>query len=141
MRTPPFFEPTSEPHGVDVVVMPVIDEGTVIDLIAWRSLAPDAWLWRNGDGWALGIDAIETPSHWNGHGSITLHATPLDWLRAGGSGACILSWNETSMIRKLANFDTINCACRRAATKLYDILSKPHRLPKIVRGQSNELAA
>lgn len=132
MRGAQFFEPTNELYGIDAVLMPVMEEGTVIDLIAWRTLAPDAWLWRNGDGWALGIDQITQPSPWDGFREITLHATPLDWLRAGGDGACILDWSAVSHIRRLALFDTIRCDHPTVQKRLSGILSQPERKTKIV---------
>jgi hypothetical protein len=132
MRGKQFFEPTAEPFGIDAVVMPVMDEGTVTDIIAWRTLAPEAWLWRNGDGWALGIDEIERPHLWDGFREITVHATPLDWLRAGGEGAVILDWSAAQHIRKIAMFDTIRCDHHTVKDRLSALLSQPERKPKIV---------
>ena len=132
MRGKQFFEPTREPYGVDAVIMPVVAEGTTIDLISWRTLAPDAWLWRNGDGWALGIDIITSPPLWDGFQEITLHATPLDWLRAGGTGAVILDWAAVPHIRRLAMFDTILCDHPTVQKRLASILNAPERKPKII---------
>lgn len=134
MRGDQFFEPTSEPYGVDAVIMPVMDEGTTIDLIAWRSLRPDAWLRRNGQGWALGIDLIQEPPLWDGFKEITVYATPLDWLRAGGQGAVILDWPAVSLIRKLDKFDTIICEDPVVRMRLDSILSAPAHKPKITSG-------
>lgn len=133
MRGKQFFEPTSEPYGVDAVIMPVMEEGTTIDLIAWRSLRPDFWLRRNGQGWALGIDLIQEPHLWDGFKEITLHATPLDWLRAGGQGAVILDW-PVSLIRKLDKFNTIICEDAGVRKRLDSILSVPAHKPKIISG-------
>lgn len=141
MRAKQFFEPTNEPFGIDAVLMPVMEEGAVIDLIAWRTLAHDAWLWRNGDGWALGIDEITSPSPWDGFREITLHATPLDWLRAGGAGACILDWSAVSHIQKLALFDTVLCDHPTVQKRLTWILNTPDRKPKIVSGARHGKAA
>ena len=141
MRAGQFFEPTSEPYGVDAVLMPVMCEGAVIDLIAWRTLAPDGWLWRNGGGWALGIDLITSPPHWDGFRDITLHATPLEWLRAGGIGAVILDWSAVSYIRKLSFFDTVHCNDLRVQKRLGFILSAPARKPRIVSGARHGQAA
>lgn len=134
MRGKQFFEPTSEPYGVDVGIMPVMEEGTTIDTIAWRSLRPDAWLWRNGQGWALGIDLIQEPPLWDGFKEITVHATPLDWLCAGGQGVVILDWHAASLIRKLDKFDTIICEDPVVRKRLDSILSVPAQKPKITSG-------
>lgn len=141
MRGKQFFEPTIEPYGIDAVVMPVMEEGSVSDIIAWRTTAPDAWLWRSGDGWALGIDEIASPSLWDGYREITLHATPLDWLRAGGDGAVILDWSAVSHIRKLALFDTVLCDHPTVQKRLTWILNTPDRKPKIVSGARHGKAA
>ncbi|MFN0045538.1 MAG: hypothetical protein ACKVOS_03645 [Sphingorhabdus sp.] len=132
MRGKQFFEPTSEPYGIDAVIMPVMDEGEIVDLIAWRTLAPSALRWRNGDGWVLGIDAIQEPPLWDGFREITLHATPLDWIRNGGNGAVILDWSAVSQIRKLALFDIIRCDHPNVHQQLSAILSQPERKPKIL---------
>lgn len=132
MRGQHTFEPTIEPYGVQALIMPVVDEGSIIDAIAWRSLRPDAWLWRNGNGWALGIGLIQEPPLWDGFKEITLHATPLDWLRAGGEGAVVLDWSAITHIRKLAMFDTIKCDHPTVQKRLSAILSQPERKPKIV---------
>src|SRR5687767_2385928 len=62
------FEPAEEgPLSIiiPVVEFPMIDfygvdvETTeIIDLIAFRSNNPFRWLWRTGDGWALGSDLL-----------------------------------------------------------------------------------
>ena len=132
MRGQHTFEPTSEPYGVSALIMPVMYQGTIIDQIAWRSLRNDAWLWRIGAGWALGIDEIECPPLWEGFKEITLHATPLDFLQAGGEGAVILDWSAIGNIRKLAMFDTIRCNHPTVQNRLSAILSQPERKPKIV---------
>lgn len=136
------FEPTVEPYGVTALIMPVMHEGTIIDQIAWRSLRTDAWLWRIGSGWALGIDEIECPLHWDGFREITLHATPLDWLRASGQGAVILNWDAITQIRQLAMFDTVRCDHPTVHRQLSEILSQPERKPKIIgTGAKRERAA
>ena len=134
MRGVRFFEPSAEPYGIDAVVMPVIADGVIIDNIAWRTLAPDAWLLRTGDGWVLGEDLITSPSLWDGFREITLHATPLDWLRAAGEGAVVLDWTAPEHIRKLAMFDVIHAVDIRVRQQLTDILIKPERMPKIIAG-------
>jgi hypothetical protein len=142
MRGKHTFEPTTEAYGVSALIMPVMHDGTIIDQIAWRSLRPDLWLWRIGAGWALGIDEIESPPLWEGFKEITLHATPLDWLRAGGEGAVVLDWNAIADIRKLAMFDTIRCDHSTVQRQLSAILSQPERKPRIVgTGAKRERAA
>ena len=57
-----------------------------IDLIAMKTSSPERWLWRTGDGWALGVEhlGVDAP--------LRVVATPLDWIAAEGRALCILDW-------------------------------------------------
>lgn len=118
-----FYQPGDGPAHV---IMPVTEEGDLIDLIAWRSSNPARWFWRTGLGWALGTDYLLP--RWD-NGPVQLHATPLDWLAAAGEGMCILDWSAPE-IRELAALDAIE-ADEMIGRKLLAILSKPARLPRI----------
>ncbi len=61
------------------------------DLCAWSPSQPNCWFMRTGNGFMLNPDE---PERCRIHQEpIELHATPLDWLRAGGRGAVILDWS------------------------------------------------
>lgn len=90
------FEPADD--GRPALVVPVakpivreisglaIDDVEIVDLIAVRSSDPARWLWRDGQGWALGAGLI-------GRGApLRVVPTPFDWLREGGDALCILDW-------------------------------------------------
>lgn len=69
-----------------------------VDLVAIDPARPDGWaLWRGAEellgGWTL--DRATT----FGEASVRLHATPLDWLRAGCTGVCVLEWNHAARAR------------------------------------------
>ena len=112
------------------VLSPVYAAGDVIDIVAWRSDQPMNWAWRTGLGWALGADELHR-DYWPGDAPLTVHATPLDWLRAGGTGLCVLDW-EADELETLRGVQAIE-ANDWIATRLLRTLSKPRRLPAIVR--------
>jgi len=127
-----YWQPHSGPAAIGAVIQPVYDGGDIIDLIAWRSLKPLDWRWRVGEGWALGTDCLQG-SAWLGFNSITVHATPLAWLVAGGEGLTILNWTSSSLYQ-LSQFDEIVCSDGKVAARLNNILSRPARVPSIIRG-------
>ena len=139
----PFGVATVEPRpggsflfgaGAAHIVQPVIFEGELVDLVAWRSLTPERWLSRTGVAWCLGEDALEA-DHWNltKPDVPTIHATPLEWLRTGGDGFCILDWDSPEIRLRLIELDAIRCTNRILEKTLIDAISKPVRLPRINR--------
>lgn len=135
-----YFQSIEKPAGVGAIIQPVIEDGEIVDLIAWRSLRPDDWRWRRGTGWALGVDNLKNTGGWDGCKSIRLFSTPLEWLCAGGIGSCILNWDAPE-IRHFDGFDTIECTEARVAQKLRPILSKPIHIPEIKVERSSVRAA
>jgi hypothetical protein len=105
---------------------PIRSGGELIDLCAWRPSRPDRWLLRTGAGWALGEDA--------GIGDweyvLDLHATPLDWIKSGGSGLCVLDWSSPDL-HQLALLHTIRVCDPELGKTLISALSRPIRLPAI----------
>jgi hypothetical protein len=79
------------------VILPVEEQGAMIDLVAFDPRKPDLWACRTGTGWALGHDAIVNATQaWPGSERLELHPTPLEWMRAGGTGACVWRWCDES---------------------------------------------
>ncbi len=65
----------------------------ILDLIAFRPDQPETWWRRIGEpGLVLGSDNVDL-AHVEGW-PISLHQTPLDWLRADCRGACLLDHCE-----------------------------------------------
>lgn len=122
--------------GPPHVVMPVMDVGSMIDLIAWRTTQPARWLWRKGLGWALGTDWLLP--RWD-DGPVRLFATPLEWLAGAGQGICILDWNAPE-IREMAMLEAIE-ADELIGRRLLAVLSKPVRLPRMVYRKAVRRAA
>lgn len=114
-----------EPH----LVLPVVMDGELIDLVAFRSSNPADWMLRTGLGWSLGMDRGLEPYTWGT--PPTLHETPLDWLRADCQGLVILDWSAPE-IHSLKGLEEIVCATPGLAATLTRHLTRPQYLPKIV---------
>ena len=92
-----------EPTGTPAFILPVwdgpapsiytsVENPVLIDMIAWRPDGPATWWYRTGEGAVLGADNLDL-AHVEGW-PISLHRTPLDWLRAGCCGAVLLDHCE-----------------------------------------------
>lgn len=133
-----YWQPIDGPGAIGAIVQPVYEDGIIVDLIAWRSLKPLDWRWRVGAAWALGADSLHG-SAWGGFASITVHPTPLAWLAGAGEGLAILNWTSPN-IRQLSQFDEIVCDDSKVAGRLNEILSRPARVPRIVKGDRRNVA-
>jgi hypothetical protein len=124
------YAPSDE--GTPHLVLPVFEDGELVDLVAFSSDQPMAWLLRLGVGWSLGlIDGLERHS-WQDE--VRLWASPLDWLRADCDGLCILDWSAPEVL-ELARLPSIRCQDKTLAERLKEALSRPYRLPVITYGQ------
>ncbi|ODP37383.1 hypothetical protein [Sphingomonas turrisvirgatae] len=122
--------------GTAHVVQPVFDGG-LVDLVAWRSSQPQRWWTRRGLGWMLNADRC-LASRWDA-GFLTLHATPLDWLRSGGEGGVILDWDAPDVVM-LRAFATIACPDRSFMADLRNALVRSFRMPKLVGSEVRHAA-
>lgn len=89
------WQPSDEGRPAMITPATVGDDSDaeLVDLVAWRSTDPLRVYSRNGQAWALGLGAIdEVLRAWEPK-PLDLHASPLDWLAAGGSGCCVVDWN------------------------------------------------
>ena len=122
--------------GPPHVVMPVLDMGDMIDLIAWRTTNPARWFWRTGLGWALGTDWLLP--RWD-DGPVRLFATPLEWMAGAGQGMCILDWNAPE-IREMAALESVETD-EMVGRRLLSVLSTPARLPNMIYRKEARRAA
>lgn len=113
-----------EPH----LVLPVREDGDLVDLCAFRSSAPEKWLLRSGQGWALGLERGLERHTWGD--PVALAVSPLEWLRHGAGGLCILDWDAPELTY-LLGVPNLVCSTREQASHLRAALSKPVRLPNI----------
>ncbi|WP_430429208.1 hypothetical protein [Parasphingorhabdus sp.] len=119
------------------IVQPVYDGGILIDIVAWRTTEPQKWLWRTGAAWALNMDTIAANS-WQDE-PLVIDATPLDWLRGGATGLCILNWDAPE-IRTLLRVQSISAEAL-IARQLRGILMKPLYFPEISARSEHRNAA
>lgn len=110
------------------LVLPVWDGDDLIDLVAFRSANPADWRLRTGFGLCLGLDRGWEPFYWQDE--VELTTTPLDWLRGGADGLCVVDW-ESPELHMLSTLPRIDCPDRRAAAQLRQALTRPQRLPQI----------
>lgn len=120
------------------LIVPIHEDGVLVDLCAFRSAAPGEWLLRTGQGWALGVECGLEPHTWGD--PVGLAATPLDWLRQGTEGLCVVDWSAPE-VRYLVGVPHIACATSELASVLRKALSSPPRFPKITVGESINVAA
>ena len=95
-----------EPTGTPAFILPVwdgpapsiycgVENPVLIDMIAWRPDDPARWWYRQGE---VDVDVVLGKAHLDlAHTEgwpISLHRTPLDWLRAGCRGAILLDHCE-----------------------------------------------
>ncbi len=93
-----------EPTGKPAFILPAwdgpapsiysgVENPVLIDMLAWRPDDPARWWYRQGD-----VDVVLGAAHLDlAHAEawpISLHRTPLDWLRAGCRGAVLLDHCE-----------------------------------------------
>jgi len=121
-------------EGVPHSILPVVEDGGLVDLVAFRSGSPDDWMLRTGNGFALGIqDGMAAyvrveKDFWEN--SAHLFSNPLDWLRGGGAGICVLDWNSPEIYRlnMLAHVTVSDSATGKL---LEQALRRPVRIPRI----------
>lgn len=125
-----FWQPADD--GPIMLVTPAIERGQVIDLVAFNPAEPDAWFLRTGAAWTLGREAIDDAiGAWSGHDDgVDLHATPLDWLRYGGDGACIVDWCDEARTT-LRNVAKVRVTAPAMAHMLRLELTRPPKIPEI----------
>lgn len=128
------YQPSDGPPHL---IIPVWEDGALIDLCAFRSGVPDWPLLRTGNGWALGLERGLEAHTW---GPAALVATPLDWLCRGGRALCVLDWAaaEVSYLRDVPH---LVCQSEKLASMLLGALTRPQRLPQISVEEAQRAAA
>ena len=126
--------------GETAIILPVTEDGVVTDLVAFDPRTPDAWALRRGDGVMLGWDAWhananapETGGGWREDAAVRLFANPLQWMRGGGEGLCLLAWTEATMgmLRALGAERTIVCEDDNFAGVVAERMAERPRLPAV----------
>ena len=85
------IEPLGLSANGQAFVQPAIAYGEMVDLISWRPADPATWHLRRGLAVILGEEQADRAALFDE--PLTMHATPLAWLRAFGEGACVVDWD------------------------------------------------
>lgn len=115
------------PDGRRSLVLPVLEDGELVDLVAFSTTAPDNWKLRTGLGLALGL-AEGWHHYWPE--TVRLHRNPLEWLRSGCDGLCCLDWSAPD-IHRFNDLPSITVADEALGRQLAKALVRPVRLVKI----------
>lgn len=115
------------PTGQRRLILPVHEDGELVDLVAVSSTEPDDWHVRTGAATALGLfDGW----HHRWVDAVPVHRNPLEWLRAGGEGLCILDWSSPDLDR-LRDLPAMSVNDAGLARNLTASLTKPLPIPDI----------
>ncbi len=117
--------------GPPHLILPVYEDGELIDLCAFQTGKPHDWRLRIGSGWALGLEGGLADHYWAD--KVNLWSSPFEWLRRDRDGLCVVDWTapEVHQLRDLTN---INCSDAPLATMLGRALARPVRVPNITIG-------
>ena len=117
-----------DPDGEPAVVVAVCESDcfgpVLVDLIAFASDNPKQWAWRNGDGWALGLDNLDDGR------PVRVVEDPIAWLACAGDAVCILNWSAPpscwSRLRESVALDFSNDLLRaRCARAMQEAVTLP----------------
>ena len=117
----------AEAAGEPCLLVPVTEDGALVDLVAFPRSAPSDWLLRTGNGWALGL-ADSIGSHMWAE-KVRLFDSPVDWVRGKRAGICVVDW-ESPEVRSLDVLPRVICS-PRIGSLLRRALTRPPRLPQI----------
>ncbi len=81
------FDPQGEPA---VVIEALAEDKSTIDLVAWPLSQPEAFATAVGAADAVGISNVTNPATWAFSRVLKVHRRPLDWLKDGCGGVCVL---------------------------------------------------
>lgn len=125
--------------GFPAMVVPVVERGEEIDIIAFRTDAPARWWWRVGIAAMLGADLLDLtflPGD-----RLHVVSTPIGWIAAAGEAVCILDWDCPDLeLAPLRDRDELVCDSHMLAARLRKRLSQPRRVPSITYQREARIA-
>lgn len=136
------------PEGTPAIVQPaarcsVPGEPEIIDLVCWFPDNPNRWWQRTGNGLFLDYDALNRSSFTPNLGvdddgnpfrqpqPLLVHSSPLDYLRAGCTGTCLLCPDDPGAAFWLSGAEKILCAERELADKVQRVFAVEQTIPDI----------
>lgn len=114
-----YWEPAET--GPGAITLPVWVANDAIDILAIDAGDTAKWLRRTDI--ATTTDPLEIDRAIHFAEPLHVHATPLDWLRAGGRGVAVLDWNSASFM--LSGVRRFICHDRDTAKRLDRALRHP----------------
>lgn len=117
-----WYEP--DPDGVPAVIVPGIDFGEVVDLVAFQPHRPGHFKIRTGAAPFLGGDNMAS-----NFGPLHIWRTPLGYLRAGLNGVVVLSWSTARPL--LACCSEIIAEDVPHGDEVHEQLRRKPQMPKI----------
>jgi hypothetical protein len=108
-----------------------INDGGIVDLLAFHPAHPHRWALRVGT--AVWLGAVE-PQHF-GPAAVRIRRTPLKWLRADCDGLVLLSDDRRDQYRILSSLKSIVAEDAEHADAVRGVLARPWRSPPVVVGQ------
>ena len=117
------------PTGPEALIVPVAVLGdVVIDLLALPVRQPETWYRRTGHAPILGEEAAERADFMGE--PLEVFATPLAWLRGGGSSVVVLDW-RASLSLYLGGVDKLLVEDDALGHRLKQALQRDVELPDI----------
>lgn len=125
--------------GFPALVVPVFEDGQLVDLVAFRTAEPERWWLRKGVGGLLGLYRGWSPYEWADN--VLLHETPLKWLQAGGKDLCVVDWDATE-VHRINTFERVTVSTPGLRSLLLKTLKRPYRLVPVdvVSGEIKNVA-
>jgi len=120
------------------IIVPVWENGGVIDLIAVNPGQPGRWSWRIGQGWALGADEFVRPRFEDG--PVDVLPTPMAWLRDGARATAILDFDSPELVPALRTCGSIQTDTKTARL-IRLAFARPRPLPEIIVARGARYAA
>ena len=122
--------------GEPAIIFKAEDRGEELDLIAWQPRTGKLASWH-GNTFCLGdLSQIDNPATYFMDGALRVHASPLEWLRAGREGIVIL--RRDFAYAHLRFCPRILCEDPARAERLERWLQAPRRTVKILIAEGAE---
>ena len=123
-------------NGDPVIVLPAIVAGEVVDIVAMRLSDPGEAVAVRQLCQVLGEEQADYDLYVDGQ--TTVWATPLDWLRAGADGCCVVDWTRPPY--PLMHGELV-CQTLDLAQRIRSLFAIPAQGPRLLVRQADGVAA
>jgi hypothetical protein len=132
---------TPREDGIPALILPAVDDGDCIDLVAFTPDEPRRLHCRQRDAWCVGADrywwlrwCLETGGT---EPPLRVDDDAIAWLRAGGAGLLITDWRRAAL--HLADLPAVHAASPRIAERLDAAWRR--RAPRLLVSREERAAA